>query len=452
MKKLYLKIVVAIWAVMILSAAVAVAVLRASPAALARDARVPAGPEEVLGNLFDAASVATHDLGEQAFIDWFRSNRMLHDHLLFTVTTDGRVVYESRPGSGLSSSSQRTPAIRPFTVSRPEGTYQVRIAPRLEGRFGPFSSVQRSIVRAAFQPELLWGLLLVAIPLSVLLSSLIARYLVSPLRVFERAGRQLAAGDLQVRVSSELGRRGDEIAEFASTFDHMAAKIEALVRAHQRLLRDVSHELRTPLARVLAATSLARNSASQVSATEIDRIEVEVDRLNGMIGRLLTYAELDAGEARIDRSALRLDRLVADIVEESRIEADAESRSIELGIDAPCTVQADARLLRSCVENVLRNALRFTPKDGSVDIDLRCTQAACVLTIRDYGPGVPEKDLPYLFKPFYRTDLARAPEFGGYGIGLAIAYKAIELHRGRISARNAADGGLLVKISIPFAG
>ncbi len=450
MQKLYIKIVVAIWAVMILSAGAAIAVVRASFSVGPDDSFGPINPSEIVSNIVEAGNMQTRDQGEAAFIDWFSSNAMFRNRLFVTIARDdGELLYES-PAGRHPDNTIMTPTIpfEPVTVLRPEGKYLVRIVPVEAFRISP---VQRSIARAAFQPQLLWLLLLIAIPMSVLLSVLIARYLVSPLRIFERAGTQLARGDLEVRVASELGDRGDEIAEFASNFDHMAGKIEGLVKAHQRLLRDVSHELRTPLARVLAAASLARKASGDGTAPEFDRIEQEVARLDSMISRLLTYAHLDADEARISKAEVRLDRLVADIAEESRIEADAENRQIVLDVMPFSTVLGDAELLRSCIENVLRNALRYTPPHSAVDVMLKRTSLVCELTIRDHGPGVAEEELEHLFKPFYQTDPAREPQFSGYGIGLAIADKAIELHNGWIEAENADGGGLLVRITLPLA-
>jgi len=449
-QKLYIKIVVAIWAVMILSAVAAIAVVRSSFSVGPSDSFGPINPSEIVSNIVEAGSMQTRGQGEAAFIEWFSSNAMFRNRLFVTIARDdGEILYESPAGSHPDNTIMKpTIPFEPVRIVRAEDEYLVKIVPVEAFRISP---VQRSIARAAFQPQLLWLLLLIAIPVSVLLSVLIARYLVSPLRIFERAGTQLARGDLEVRVASELGDRGDEIAEFASNFDHMAGKIEGLVKAHQRLLRDVSHELRTPLARVLAAASLARKASGDGTAPEFDRIEQEVDRLDSMISRLLTYAHLDADEARISKAEVRLDRLVADIAEESRIEADAEHRQIVLDVMPFCTVLGDAELLRSCIENVLRNALRYTPPHSAVDVTLERTSLVSELTIRDHGPGVADEELEHLFKPFYQTDPAREPQFSGYGIGLAIAHKAIELHNGWIEAENAHDGGLLVRITLPLA-
>ena len=450
MQKLYIKIVVAIWVVMILSAGTAIAVVRASFSMSSDDSFGPINPSEIVSNIVEAGNMQTRGQGEAAFIGWFSGNAMFRNRLFVEITRDdGEVLYESPAGSHPDNTiAAPSFPFEPVAITREDGEYLVRIVPIEAFRVSP---VQRSIARAAFQPQLLWLLLLVAAPLSVLLSVLIARYLVSPLRIFERAGTQLARGDLEVRVASELGDRGDEIAEFASNFDHMAGKIEGLVKAHQRLLRDVSHELRTPLARVLAAASLARKASGDGSASEFDRIEQEVARLDSMISRLLTYAHLDADEARINKAEVRLDRLVTDIAEESRIEADAENRQIVLDVMPFCAVLGDAELLRSCIENVLRNALRYAPPHSAVAVKLKRTSLACELTIRDHGPGVAEEELEHLFKPFYQTDLAREPQFSGYGIGLAIAHKAIELHNGWIEAENADGGGLRVRITLPLA-
>lgn len=450
MQKLYIKIAIAIWGVMFLSALIAVVVLRIGPEFIPDSMVRPPGPIETLGEMIEAGSVQTRGEGEEAFIDWFRGNPLVSRHLNVKVTRGGsEVVYESPAGEDFKATPLTLP-MPSVTVTRAEGEYEVSFLPVFTSRFGPSTPVQRTIARAAFQPELIWLLLLSAIPVSIGLSMLIARYLVSPLRSFERAGARLAAGDLQVRVAAELGNRGDEIAAFASNFDHMAGKIEHLVEAHRRLLRDVSHELRTPLSRVLAAASLARKAAGEVATEEFDRIEREVDLLNGMIRRLLTYVQLESGEARIDMEEIQLDRLLADVVDRSRIEPAAEERRISLRSDVPCVVSGDRQLLTSGIENVLRNALHHTPKGQPVDIRLKRGDDLCVLTIRDHGPGVPEGELRHLFKPFYQTDVARAPQFGGYGIGLAIVQQAVARHNGTVVAENAAGGGLQVSIELPL--
>lgn len=451
MQKLYIKIAIAIWGVMFLSALIAVVVLRIGPDLFPDSMMRPPGPIETMGGMIEAGSFETQGEGEEAFVDWLRANPLISRHLNVKVTRDsGEVIYESLAGEGFKATPLALPMMPSVTVTRAEGDYEVSFLPVFTSRFGPSTPVQRTIARAAFQPELIWLLLLSAIPVSIGLSMLIARYLVSPLRSFERAGARLAAGDLQVRVAAELGNRGDEIAAFASNFDHMAGKIEHLVEAHRRLLRDVSHELRTPLSRVLAAASLARKAAGDVAAEEFDRIEREVDLLNGMIRRLLTYVQLESGEARIDMEEVQLDRLLTDIVDRSRIEPAAEERRISLRSDVPCVVTGDPQLLASGIENVLRNALHHTPKGQPVDIRLERGDDSCVLTIRDYGPGVPENELQHLFKPFYQTDVARAPQFGGYGIGLAIVQQAVARHDGTVVAENAAGGGLQVSIELPL--
>ena len=452
MQKLYLKIVVAIWVVMILSAAVAVLLLRLYPGTTAPGDRGSKPPMAMLSDIIESGHRLTEGRGEAAFVDWFRGNPLFADRLYLRILrADGTVVYESMSRDGSTTVAPESIFADPIIVARESGDYTIRVAPgAIADRFDGVTSVQRSIARAAFNPQLLWWLLLVAVPLTIVLSIAVARYLVSPLRVFERAGRQLALGKLHVRVLPHLGQRSDEIAEFASTFDHMASKIEGLVQAHQRLLRDVSHELRAPLARVLAAASLARKASGDDAASEFDRIDTEVGRLDRMISRLLSYARLDSGEARVTPSVLRLDRLLQTIVDDARIEADHERRRIEVIIGAPCRIFADSQLLRSGIENVLRNAIRHTPEGGSVIVELQASESDCELTVRDHGPGVADEDLPHLFEPFFRTPTSRIPGPGGYGIGLAIARKSIELHAGTISADNAREGGLRVRISLPL--
>ncbi len=458
MHKLYLKIVVAIWGVMAVSALIAIVIARANV-----ESQRPGeshGPRrgDLVAAIVTVGSAETEGRGEAAFIEWFKESPVIGGRFEVSVAReDGTVVYASRTMEDLSNPWDSDLQFPSFTVERTEGKYTVSIVPGVKprrgagGPFGSVSPVRRTIAQATFQPNFIWLLVLIAVPMSVALSVLIARYLVSPLRVFERAGARLAEGDLQVRIAPELGRRGDEIAQFAATFDQMAERIERLVLAHRNLLRDVSHDLRSPLARVHAAASLARTVADPAVLPELDRIEDEVDGLDSMIERLLMFSRLDAQDAGLCLQEIDIHAFLREIVEELRFEASVDGREITLNEGDACHVSADTRLLRSSIENVVRNALRYAPPETPVDVSQSVLDEICTIEVRDDGPGVREEQLEQLFEPFYQTETAREPQHGGFGIGLAIARRAVELHGGAISAANAGSGGLRISISLPIA-
>jgi two-component system sensor histidine kinase CpxA len=229
----------------------------------------------------------------------------------------------------------------------------------------------------------------------------------------------------------------------------MADRIQTLLTAERRLLLDISHELRSPLARLCVAVELARSKPSDDAM--LDRIEKEAERLNSLVSELLqvTRVEGDPSKRRVDD--VRLDELIEEILEDTSIEASARDCKLELKTTQPVTLPGDPELLRRAIENVVRNAIRYAPHGTSVDIDLRSTSGLAQICVRDRGPGVPEHELPRIFDAFYRVEEDRDRASGGVGLGLAIAKRAVELHHGKLYARNAGPG-LLVVIELPVAG
>ena len=290
-----------------------------------------------------------------------------------------------------------------------------------------------------------------------LLCYLLARYIVSPVVKLRAVTRQVAGGDLPARVGPLRGRRRDELAEMGRDFDAMAARIEALLSAQQRLLRDISHELRSPLARLAVALDLLRKRTGPEAESYLARIERESARLNEMIGQLLTLSRWEAGAAGVRRQPVDLAALVRDVAEDADFEARGQNRSVEVVECDACEAAGTPALLRSAVENVVRNAVRHTPEGTAVKVSLRRGRADggegfAVLGVRDEGPGVPEEMLSDIFRPFYRVDDSRTRETGGAGLGLAIAERAVRLHGGTVTAANVAGGGFLVEIRLPLRG
>lgn len=281
----------------------------------------------------------------------------------------------------------------------------------------------------------------------LVLCYLLALYLTSPIRKLRYATRNLAAGDLETRVGPELGRRRDELADLARDFDEMATRIESLVRSQQRLNRDISHELRSPLARLNVALEIAKQRSNPETAPVLERIETESERLNEMIGRLLTLAKLETGSDEIQPVRVDLTELVRNVVADADFEARANGKSVGLVKAERCVVEGSEDLLRSAIENVVRNAVRYTSDGTMVNITLAAKNGKAVVKISDHGGGVPEDELEQIFRPFYRIGEDRTRKTGGIGLGLAIAERAVKAHRGTITARNV-NGGLEIEIGL----
>jgi len=288
----------------------------------------------------------------------------------------------------------------------------------------------------------------------------LARHLTSPVAKLRAATRELANGNLSVRVGPSLGRRRDELASLASDFDEMAEKIQLLIDRQRRLLGDISHELRSPLARLNVALELARQRSGSEATSALERIQREAEILNEMIGQLLALTRLESGAEEIRKVKVDLESLLRDVVKDADFEARARNRSVRLAASEPVTIEGVPNLIRRAIENVVRNAVHYTAEQTEVAIklfrDSEAPQSAgkadhelAVIVVRDHGPGVPAEVLNEIFRPFYRVDEARDREAGGVGLGLAIAERAVRLHGGNVGAANASDGGLVVTIKLP---
>ncbi|MGB9072285.1 MAG: ATP-binding protein [Terriglobales bacterium] len=309
--------------------------------------------------------------------------------------------------------------------------------------------------RVFFGPHGIPGLgIAIAVISSGLVCYLLAWSLTSPVARLRQAAQRLAAGDLSARAGAPMRHRRDELAELMRDFDRMAERIEGLMEAQSRLLKDVSHELRSPLARLSVALGLARQRAPLAAESALNRIELETERLNQLIQRLLTIARLESGDG-IHKTSLGLRELVEHIARDAEYETPARGCRVYAKPEDNYLVLADPDLLRSAIENVVRNAARYTAEGTAVEIRLERESAAegdnILVRVLDSGPGVPPEDLEKIFQPFYRLDDARNRQTGGAGLGLSIADRAVRLHGGRVRASNRPEGGLEVKIQIPAA-
>jgi two-component system sensor histidine kinase CpxA len=246
-------------------------------------------------------------------------------------------------------------------------------------------------------------------------------------------------------------QRRDEIGDLIRDFDAMASRIEELISRQRQLISDVSHELRSPLARLNVALDLGRERKGDDPAFE--QMQEDIRLLDEMIGRLLTIAKLDISAPQVPRADFDLADLVSQIVRNAEFESQEPNGRIRLIRSGECIVCGSAELLHSAIENVVRNAIRYTENGTEVEVRIECDDssngARARLVVRDYGPGVPESELKNIFQPFFRVTGARDRQSGGTGLGLAIADRVIRIHGGTIHAENAAPRGLRIEIALP---
>ncbi len=380
---------------------------------------------------------ATYEIGGRPALLGFLDNlRQIYGARGILTDSKGRDLITGRDRSDLI---RRARAQTPFRMLRMDDNMMARKSE--DGRYWFFFIVPRQSPGPWFiRPDHLFILLV-----AILLCYWLALHLTQPLRKLQRAVERFGRGDFSARVASN---RRDEFGQLANTFDRMAGRIETLLTAERRLLLDISHELRSPLARLGVAVELARSGENLDS--HLNRIQKESDRLNSLVGQLLQVTRAEGDPSLLRREPVHLDELLQQLMEDSQIEARAHGSVLKLEAPEPATVQGDPELLRRAIENVIRNAIRYAPRDSSIEISLARRGEGIVLSVRDHGPGVPEEALPRLFDAFYRVETDRNRTSGGTGLGLSIARRSVELHKGTIRARNA-QPGLEVEIELPAA-
>lgn len=473
MRSLYLKIFLWFWGAMILLVAamfwVTYQVSDSSDASRPRAARMAFRALRDMQGLADVIASRGIEAAQSTLSDPRKSRQPR----LFVLGPDGRDV-SGRPLPPWVRDMEEAPAgsdgrvaFVTETVTAPSGErYRMialvgtgaPVAP--EGRPSPVEASRTSGARALktvgriFRgpAETQWLRLGVAVLVTGLVCYLLSRYLTGPLAHLRGATRSLAEGDLAARAGASVTARRDEIGALGRDFDAMAECVEGLVTSQQRLLRDVSHELRSPLSRLQVALGLARKRAGSEVIPDLDRIELETERLNELIGQILTLTRLERELASEHSVPEVLASIVREVVEDANYEAKARQRKVEMESTVGGTVQCRPQLLHSAIENVVRNAVRYTAEDTAVQVSMRSSGDRITVRVRDHGPGVPEAALGHLFEPFYRVDDAREREGGGYGIGLAISERTIRRHGGSVRARNHPAGGLVVELELPVAG
>ncbi len=388
--------------------------------------------------------------GERELKGWLFNNPRPAPGIVLLVTNERG---DELLGRAMPRELARLLATRPFRrPAAPANLRPMQLTPHL---IGPNNEEYRLLFARA--PVTVLGILMwpgtqvavisIAILVSAIMSVLLARYLSSPIMRLQKASRALAAGALETRVGAPFNRRSDEVGTLARDFDAMAERIQALVTAKETLLRDVSHELRSPLARIRMALALAQRRAGAEAQKDLDRIEREAEKLDALIGQVMTLTRLRTASAP-RREAVRLDQLVGEVVDDARFEHPASR--VELTTSGPIEVRGDADGLKSAIENVVRNALIYGDPAQPVQVEATSNVDGALVRVLDRGPGVPDSELSRIFEPFYRTDKSRDHQKGGQGIGLAITTRVTELHGGSVTARNRNGGGLEIDLKLPL--
>jgi two-component system sensor histidine kinase CpxA len=402
------------------------------------------------------AAVALARDGREGLVEWLRSRGSRISNLrVYVLTPDnqdllGRRVprfvtrrqwespapFAPRDAPGVS---YRPPQALPTLIGPDGAAYRFLVLPARPSRFGLLGAPQTRLV-----------LLIVALIVTGGVSYLLARSITRPINDLNRATQKLAGGDLEARASAATLARGDELARLGASFDTMAQRIRELIRSRERLLRDISHELRSPLARMRVALGLVRQPGADAQR-QIERLESETERLNGLIGQILAVSRLGTAGVELEMENVDLGALIDSVARDAAYEAQSVNKTVSWTPPAQrVQLRGNAHWLGSAIENVVRNALRHTPEGGQIHIELAPARGQVAVRVRDEGPGVPASEVERIFEPFYRTASARDRDSGGEGLGLAITARVIQAHNGRIQARNAPGQGLEVELVLPL--
>ena len=452
MNKLFLKIFASFWLVAMLTVGIMAIIDKSLPPPDADFGFGAAGKPSAETLVADAQSVL-NEYGLESLREWLNQSFTTSARPIFIIDENGRdILNRPIPPFFAKEQPQRHPAmarlftrrfgkLETFEITSGDNTsYRMIVPPR-----PPISAYHRMLRFPWMRPLAL----LTALFVSSLICFLLARYFTVPLLQLRSTGKQVGSGTLSARVSPSIAKRGDEIGELGRDFNEMIDRIDQLVNAQKRLLRDVSHELRSPLARLQVAVDLIRQRHEEISKNELDKVDEEIENLNELIGQILTFVRLEMDSKDMLMEEIDLSMLLENIVENANYEARRHSREVALSFPEKICMPANEVLLHSALENIVRNAVHYTRENTTVEISVASDDREIRISVRDHGPGVPDSALSHIFEPFYRVSESRNRESGGGGIGLAIADRAIRLHKGAISASNIATGGLSVEIRLP---
>lgn len=412
--------------------------------------------EQVFMDSYASAAIATYESGnKKALNKWLSDVGQKKEMTLYLLSSKGEIIGPEKPQNEIKE-------VRDELINNhlSDGIFKsgnLIISHEILSPSGIYYRLAALTKQPlAFFVQIPWGGLLLRLAFAVFISGLIcymlSRYLTKSLRSLGQAAQSIATGNLTARVGPYGKHNRDEIADLYEKFNQMAEEIEQLVTSKERLLQDISHELRSPLARLQIALALGTKKSNSLTEVEFDRMELECERLNGLIGEILEFARLDKSTTEMQLTEVDLNDLLEEIIQDGNFESGEYNYRIQKKDIAPCKMLLDKRLMHRAIENIIRNALRYTPNDLPIFVSLEINKSnkEVYIDIQDQGQGVPEDQLDKIFTPFYRVDRSREKKTGGFGLGLAIAMSAIQLHKGTIIAKNSPQGGLWVRIALPL--
>ncbi|OJY28968.1 MAG: two-component sensor histidine kinase [Legionella sp. 40-6] len=450
MRSLYWKIFISFWLATLLIIFSTAWVI----SHITQKSAIPA-QEQLFMDSYANAAVATFESGQrEALLKWLNKIGISRHMTIYLLSSTGEIIGTEAPPSNVTNIAEDL-----LKDQLSEGIFKEKnliVSHEIlstSGKFYRLAAVSETPIYHF--PSIPWAGLAIRLGLAALISGLIcyflSLYLTKPLRSLRLAAKSIATGNFTTRVGHFRGHHKDEIAELSDEFDTMAETIETLVHSKERLLQDISHELRSPLARLQIALELGRKKTNNLAENEFNRMELECSRLNYLISEILEYARLDKSTMELKFTPIDLPKLLCQIIEDANYEASEKQCQIQAGHMESVTMMLDERLIYRAIENIVRNALHYSPLEEKVVVNMQITPGEYVLIdITDRGPGVPEDHLEKIFSPFHRVDSAREKKTGGYGLGLAIAAQAIQLHQGKIIAQNRIGGGLLGRVILPL--
>lgn len=451
MRSLYWKIFVSFW----LATVLIIFSTAWVTSQIAQKSSQPAREETFMDSYANAA-VATFESGQHAaLLKWLDKIGLSRHMTLFLLSSNGEIIGEEAPPDSVKTISKNLnnddlPVQGIFKTGNLIVSHEILST---SGKLYRLVAVSEKPI--SYFVQIPWAGLTIRLTIAALVSGLIcyflSLYLTQPLRSLGMAAKSIATGKLNTRVGHIRGHSRDEIAELSNEFDRMAEQLEELILSKERLLQDISHELRSPLARLNIAIELGKKKTNQLADSEFDRMEIETSRLNELIGEILEFARLEKSTAELNLIKKNISELLFDVISDANYEFNKQSIQIKAGLIESNELILDERLIHRAIENIVRNAAHYSPKGERVEISsyYNAAKTHIIIDIADRGPGVPEEQLEKIFNPFYRVDTSRTKKTGGYGLGLAIASRAIALHQGEISAQNRTEGGLLVRIVLP---
>ncbi|NUM47553.1 MAG: HAMP domain-containing protein [Anaerolineales bacterium] len=344
-----------------------------------------------------------------------------------------------------------TPSPREITPEEQERAIAIRVNRKIVGYLIPAA-------RPGLAPPIENGLLTVinrgalfatAISgvLAVILALILGYVLLRPVRTLTQASAALGAGDLDQRVPVE---GDDEIAHLGRTFNLMAESLQQSQTRRKAMTADIAHELRTPLSVQRANLEAIQDGIYPLTPESIQPVYEQTLLLERLVDDLRTLALADAGELELIKTETDILGLVQRVVEQFQPHAKSRNQTISSTLPPSCAiVEADPGRVEQILGNLLTNAIRHTPEDGQITVEVQCASGKVQLSVRDTGPGIPEDSLPYLFERFYRGDRSRSRVEGGTGLGLSIARRLADAHGGKLEAANYPTGGAVFTLTLP---